>query len=223
MRTPALIDPARIAVVLVDLQRAYCDPASDAAARLGWEVSAAEQVCRAHGPFLESLRALLPPERILWLAMEESPITYATNTAYGPALAPDPTRNSFVALSIRGTPGHDFYLVRPAANEPVFLKVHPSGFSNLDFRLHLDAYQITQLALTGVIGSRCVNATAITASSLGYQCLWIGDLIDGPAHLALEMKEHLKVTTFFYASLISSQDFVDLLTNSMNEASRNKI
>lgn len=207
MRSSELINLQKIALVLVDLQRGYCDPHSDMARLLGWDVSDADKICHAHVPFLEAVRKLLPPKRILWLKMEEAEATLAENMAYGPHLGAD----VFVPLCVRGTPGHDFHIVQPAAGEPQFLKFHFSGFHSEEFRDHLKREGITQLAFTGVIRSRCVNATVIAASALGYECVLIDDMISGPRNLEIEMQEHGKLTKFFYAPPVQSGDFLRLL------------
>jgi nicotinamidase-related amidase len=214
MRDIELLNPKRLAVVLVDLQRGYCDPNSDAAQKLKWDVSDADRICRAHVPFLKSLRKILPPEKIIWLRMEEAPETYAPNTSYGPHCAKD-----FVSLCVRGTAGHDYHMVHPGPNEPQFLKFHFSGFNNKDFGSHLEKTGVTQLAFTGVVSSRCVNATVVTASALGYECLLIKDLISGPKSLQLEMAEHEKMTTFFYAQSISADKFLSELTTKDSKCS----
>jgi nicotinamidase-related amidase len=170
--------------------------------KLGWDVRDADRVCHAHAGFLAELRQLLPAERIIWLKMEEAALTYAANTVYGPG------HKDFVELCVRGTEGHDFHVISPMAGEAVFLKFHPSGFSNLDFANYLKEKGIMQLVFTGVLQSRCVNATLITASSMGFECVALVNLLAGPAHLADEMKEHAKLTRFFYALDLNSKDFL---------------
>jgi nicotinamidase-related amidase len=208
MRDIRNLNPEKVAVVLVDLQRGYCDPNSDCAQLLGWDVKDADRVCRDHIPFLASLRQLLPSKQIIWLKMEEAATTYAPNAAYGPHLGDE----VFAPLCVRGTSGHEFHVVIPVEGEPQFLKFHPSGFSNKEFRNYLEANGITQLVFTGVVSSRCVNATVVTASSFGYECVILNDLISGPTKLADEMREHEKVTTFFYAKPMKADDFIQYLS-----------
>jgi nicotinamidase-related amidase len=208
MRDITSIDFDKIAVVLVDLQRGYCDPSSDAAIKLNWDVQDANRVCQAHVPFLAALRTTLRPAQIIWLRMEEAPETYAKNTSYGPHRA-----NDFVSLCVRGTPGHDYHIIQPAPEEAQFLKFHPSGFSNKNFRAYLEDHEIKQLAFTGVVSSRCVNATVVAASALGYECVLINNLISGPTEHQIEMNEHVKLTTFFYAQAVESDRFLNHLRN----------
>ena len=113
---------------------------------------------------------------------------------------------------MRGTPGQEFHVVAPVKDEPQFLIFHPSGFSNKEFRDYLEVNELTQLVFTGVVGSRCVNATVVTASSLGYECVMLNDLISGPAKFTDEMREHEKLTTFFYAQSIKANDFIRRLS-----------
>jgi nicotinamidase-related amidase len=212
MRNLSNLDWSKCALVVVDLQKGYCDPASDAAQRLGWDVAAAEEVCRAHVGFLNEVRKLLPPKQIIWFQMEEAAHSMAPNMHYGPERGDD----VFVPLCVRGTAGHDFHIVSPAPDEPVFQKFHNSGFSNPEFRQHLADNKLTQLVTTGVVTSRCVNSTIVAASALGFENAVITGLVAGPAKLKTEMDEHLKVTTFFFAMPLTPEAFLDRLRQSLN-------
>ncbi len=200
------LNPEKLAIVVVDLQRGYCDPTSDAAQKLKWDVSDAERVCQAHLPFLARLRRLIPAKRIIWLKMEEAAGTFAPNMHYGPHRTED-----FAPLCVRGTTGHDYHIVSPTPEEPQFLKYHFSGFNNPDLHAYLQKEGISQLAFTGVVASRCVNGTLIAATSLGYECILIEDLVSGPMTYKTEMDAHLKMTTHFYALPLNSNRFLDYL------------
>lgn len=195
------------AIIIVDLQKGYCDPTSDCANQLGWNVNDANQIAHDHVDFLKKIREIMRPERIIWLHMDESPETYAENLRYGPH------RDDFYTLCVRGTTGHDFHVVSPNREEVEFVKFHPSGFSSKAFRDYLEKQDIKQLCFTGVISSRCVNSTLITASALGYECLIIEDLISQPAHLKDEAEHHLRVTTDFFAVSCSAEIFLEKLQN----------
>ena len=204
MKNIERLDPAHLALVLVDLQQGYCKPGSDWEKNIGGDVSGAEQVCRDHVAFLEAARDMFPSRRIIWFQMEEAANTLAPNMHYGAHLGD----KIFAPLCVRKTEGHKFHIVEPEPGEPVFLKFHMSGFSNRDFIAHLEKNGITQLAFTGVIESRCVNATILGASERGYECIALRDLMGGPADLAAEMAEHRKVTDFFYSLPLQSGDFI---------------
>lgn len=139
--------------------------------------------------------------------MEEKAETYASNTFYGPH------RKEFVELCVRGTKGHDYHVVRPEKGEAEFLKFHPSGFSSKDFSRYLEEHGITQLVLTGVITSRCLNATVVAGSALGYECVIVEDLTAGPSHLSDEITQHLNLTCAFYAQRVSSGQFISKMND----------
>lgn len=204
MRNIKRLDPDKCAIVIVDLQKGYCDLESDCARLLGWDVSEADRVAERHVPFLNEARKIYRPEQIVWLHMEEHPDTNLPNVHYGP----DPYNDIFVTLCVRGTEGHKFHRAEPQDGEPDFLKFHPSGFSNKDLDAYFKSKGITQLAFTGGISSRCVNATLITASALGYECILLEDLVCYPGHLTEEDRHHRAVTTLFYALALTSGDFL---------------
>lgn len=207
------LNPARLGIVLMDLQRGYCDPASDCAVKLGWDVGAADAICKAHVPFLESARKILSPKQFIWFQMEEHPHSLPPNLRGSGSFL-----NEEEALCVRGTEGYDFHIVAPAAGEAVFPKFHPNGFHSAAFRDYLAQHGITQLAFTGVIGSRCVNATIISAAERDFECIALTDLIGGPARFHAEIETHLKVTTHLYALPLRGEELVLALSKAEEKA-----
>jgi nicotinamidase-related amidase len=206
MRDLKFLDPAKAALVLIDLQKGYCDPASDAAQRLGWDVTGAEEICKRHVPFLAEIRKILPASRILWVRMQESAETYAPNTPYGPDAPIKSPKDEFVELCKYGTTGHQYHIVEPAYGEKEFNKFHPSAFSSPSFTRYLQRNHITQLVFTGGIISRCLNATIHPASALGYDCLMVQGLLYAPKHLHAEATEHFNVLSAFHARVVTPKE-----------------
>ena len=204
MKSLSALDIKKSAIVIVDLQKGYCDPQSDCANLLGWDVSGADAVAQMHVDFLKTVREIYPSERVIWLRMEEAAHSYAQNTPYGPHLG-----DGFAELCVRGTAGHEYHIAKPQRGEPEFVKFHASGFSSKEFSRYLESQNITQLIFTGVIASRCVNATLVAASALGYGCIILNDLVAGPSHIPEEIEQHMKVTGMFYAVRTSSLQFID--------------
>ncbi|MDR3423788.1 MAG: isochorismatase family protein [Alphaproteobacteria bacterium] len=200
------IDVKKLGLVIIDLQRGYCEQGSDCSVKLGWDVHDSELICRAHEPFLEKMRGILPPSRIMWFQTEEHPATMAPNIVYG-----NFGLEIEYALCVRGTEAYDFHIVHPQPEEPVFQKFHYNGFSSVDFRKYLKSQGIQQLAFTGVVASRCVNATIISAAERGYECIALSDLVGGPAHLKDENDAHMKLTTTIYALGMTSGSLIDRL------------
>lgn len=210
MRALSLLDKSKLAVVIIDLQKGYCDPASDCAVKLGFDVSQSEALCHKVDAWLPCLRAVLPADRILWVQMEESE-HMAPNMHYGTPVDDSQAPDHFIPLCLRGTPGHDFHIVKPAKGEPVFQKLHYSVFHAQEFRTYLEKNSITQLAFLGVVGSRCVNASVIAASTMGYECILLEDMIAAPIQQQDEMKHHVFVTTLFYALPLTAKTFIKAL------------
>lgn len=210
------LDPAKLGLVIMDLQKGYCDPASDCATKIGWDVREAEAICEAHRSFLPQARKLLSPSRIMWFQMEEHPRSIAPNLRRSSGFLTEEE-----SICIQGTTGHDFHLVQPATGEAVFQKFHPNGFTSAAFCDHLLRQGITQLAFTGVIGSRCVNATIISASERGFACMALTDLIGGPALFRQEMEIHLRVTTHLYALPLTAQEWMTAVEDASGHSSIN--
>ncbi len=206
MFTTEKIDASKTALVIIDLQRGYCDPTSDLFTKLGWDTHDAELVCRAHQPFLEKIREVLPPERIIWFQMEEHPSTTPQNLTFCNGKLCEEE-----ALCVRGTEGHDFHIVGPCPGEAVFQKFHYNCFAVQEFRDYLQVQGIQQLSFTGVIGSRCVNSTIISAAERGFECIALTNLIGGPARFKDEIRIHMQVTTSLFAIPMLSDDFMNRL------------
>jgi nicotinamidase-related amidase len=181
-----VLDPKKTALVIIDVQKGYCKAGSDCTQPpLNWDVSAADNVCRAHIDFLTAVRTILPPENIIWTRMEETRSTYANNSPYRES-------EYFVDLCVRGTEGHDYHLVEPQNGEVEMFKTHPSAFSvytsivqptaneGMDLHTYLQYLGVENVAGTGVIESRCVHSTFNGASERGYNCYALQDLMGAP-------------------------------------------
>lgn len=217
---PFPLDPATTAALIIDLQKGYCEIGGDIAKALGWDCTPLHKACERHIPFLSALRALLPPEQIIWTRMEEHEETLAPNI---PAkYFPD-----FQRLCLRGTQGFDYHIVKPAASEVEVFKTHLSAFhqgahltiadtkkpGSTSLHGYLQEKGIKTIVFTGVFATRCVYASIIAASSLGYQCVCLSDLVAVPAGdlFERERKAHDFTQNMLYAHALSAQDFLSVL------------
>lgn len=202
-------NPETTALLVIDLQRGYCDPSSDCAVKLGWDVSAADKLCHDAVDFIDQARLHLPAHNIIWTQMSEAKGLrgYASNSPYAES-------EDFVELCVEHTRGHGFHVVKPEFGEARFLKNHPSAFAigtqlisvhrKLDHKLKgtlsigrrcledylehsgpvnfscPDKQPIETVAAIGVIDSRCVNATLMGSSERGYKSLTIDGLTAAP-------------------------------------------
>jgi nicotinamidase-related amidase len=236
-------NPETTALLIIDLQRGYCDPESDMAQKLNWDVSQADQLCHDAVGFIDQVREHLPAHNIIWTRMSEAKGLrgYADNSPYAES-------EDFVELCVEHTRGHGFHVVRPESGEPDLLKFHPSSFSKASFltfghpksrynKFNLEQYleydgpvvfnkpdkqPIETVAAIGVIDSRCVNATLMGASERGFKCLTIDGLVGAPERKNLpsgvmsfndEVLAHRQVRDMFIAAPISPEQFIDCLRN----------
>ena len=220
------LDIKETAVLLVDLQKDYCAPGFICAnPPISWDVTAADQLCYDHIEFLHNLRDKMDPSHIIWTKMEERKSLYAENVPYGKS-------ESFIEMCLIGTEGHETHVVKPHDGEVVMIKRHCSAFSvsgqvmepinskgqNLD--AYLKSKGIKNLAITGVIESRCVGSTINGASERGYYCYALTDLIGHgketniknlEVSLENEAQATRKISDTFLAYNTKSKDFLDRL------------
>jgi len=105
-------NPETTALLIIDLEKGYCDPNSDMAnAPLNWDVSQADQLCHDAIGFINQTRRYLPAHNIIWTRMEEHQDSYAQNSPY----YFDDER--FVDLCVRATEGYQYHLVAPNKDE----------------------------------------------------------------------------------------------------------
>lgn len=169
-------DPARTALVIIDMQRDFLEPGGFGAA-LGNDVSrlaAAVEPCRAmlaaarrSGIFVIHTREGHRPD------LSDAPPAKVNRGA--PALrigAPGPMGR----ILIRGEPGHDIVpALAPAPGEPVLDKPGKGAFYQTDLDLILRNRGIEWLLVAGVTTEVCVNTTVREANDRGFRCIVLGD------------------------------------------------
>lgn len=173
---PFALDPARAALVIIDMQRDFLEPGGFGAA-LGNEVAllgAAVAPCRA----------------VLDAARAAGMLVVHTREGHRPDLADCPAAKQarmppaarigdpgpMGRILIRGEPGHDIIpALYPAANEPVVDKPGKGAFFATDLEAILRARGIEALLVCGVTTEVCVNTTVREANDRGYRCLVLAD------------------------------------------------
>lgn len=169
-------DPAKAALVIIDMQRDFLEPGGFGAA-LGNDVS-----------ILAS--AIEPATRLLAAARAAGMLIVHTREGHRPDLSDAPSRKlNRGALSmrigakgpmgrilIRGEPGHDIIpALTPREGEPVIDKPGKGAFYQTDLDAILRYRGITQLILCGVTTEVCVHTTLREANDRGFWCLVAGD------------------------------------------------
>jgi len=215
---PLDIDPARTAVVVVDMQNAFASPGGllDLA---GVDIAGAAAVVRTIGGILAAARAAAIP--VVYLQTGYKP---DLSNGGGPS-SPNPRKETALCLMrarpelrgqllVEGT--WDFQIVdalAPQAQDLVVLKTRYSGFAGTQLDSVLRAREIRYLVFVGIATNVCVESTLRDAYFHEYWPILVTDgaMQAGPpeAHAATVFN----VESFFGWTL-TSQDLVDALSRS---------
>jgi len=173
---PIAFDPAKTAVVIIDMQRDFLEPGGFGET-LGNDVSLLQ---KAVGP-CKALLALARRTGILVIHTREghrpdlSDAPKAKVERGAPSMrigAPGPMGR----ILIRGEPGHDIVAeLYPIAGEPIIDKPGKGAFYATDLGSILQHRGIETLIVCGVTTEVCVHTTVREANDRGYKCIVPGD------------------------------------------------
>jgi nicotinamidase-related amidase len=173
---PMTLDPARTAVVVIDMQRDFIEPGGFGAS-LGNDVS----LLRA---------AIAPCQALLAGARAAGLLVIHTREGHRPDLSDAPraklergapslrigAAGPMGRILVRGEPGHALIPeLQPAAGEPVIDKPGKGAFYATDLGAILQHRGIESLIVCGVTTEVCVHTTVREANDRGYRCLVPGD------------------------------------------------
>ncbi|MGH3822273.1 MAG: cysteine hydrolase family protein [Pseudonocardiaceae bacterium] len=175
---PFRFDPARTALVVIDMQRDFIEPGGFGET-LGNDVSL--------------LQAVIPPLQQVLAASRAAGMTVIhTREGHRPDLTdcPPTKRNRGNPtlrigdmgpkgrILIRGEYGHDIIdELAPREGEVVIDKPGKGSFYATDLHELLQVAGITSLIITGVTTEVCVHTTVREANDRGYQCLVLADCV----------------------------------------------
>jgi nicotinamidase-related amidase len=172
-----LIDRASTALVIVDMQRDFCDDG-------GYAAQAGLDTARLAGT-IGHIRQLLAAARGAGLLVVHTreghlpdlsdcpPAKLARSIAAG---APIGQPGPMGRLLVRGEYGHDFIdRLRPQAGEPVIDKPGYGAFHRTGLEDLLHRRAIRTLVLCGVTTEVCVHSTLREAVDRGFACITVGD------------------------------------------------
>ncbi|MGW4483932.1 cysteine hydrolase family protein [Amycolatopsis sp. NPDC004368] len=159
------LDPAKAAVVVVDVQNDYCHP-DGACANRGEDVSAAGAMIPRLQTLLTGARAHGVPVVFVRTAHEKATDSAALTARSG-------GRSGVVCRA--GTWGAEFFEVTPLPGEPVVAKHRYSGFVNTRLDSVLRTLRVETLVMAGVSTNVCVESTARHGYMLDYHIAFIGD------------------------------------------------
>ncbi|MBN9443932.1 isochorismatase family cysteine hydrolase [Bosea sp. (in: a-proteobacteria)] len=170
--SPFALEPARTALVMIDMQRDFLEPGGFGEA-LGNDVS---QLRKAIAP----CRALLETARKAGLFVIHTREGHRADLSDAPQAKLErspPDRRIGAAgpmgrILVRGEPGHDIIPeLAPLAGEPVVDKPGKGAFYQTDLELMLRNRGIVSLIVAGVTTEVCVHTTLREANDRGYRCL----------------------------------------------------
>ena len=175
---PLTLDPARTALLVIDMQRDFLEPGGFGA-MLGNDVS---RLRSAIGP----CQALLAAARTAGLLVIHTREGHRPDLSDAPpaklARGPGPMRigdsGPMGRILIRGEPGHAIVPeLMPLTDEPVLDKPGKGAFYQTDLTLLLANRGISGLIVAGVTTEVCVHTTVREANDRGFECLVVSDAV----------------------------------------------
>jgi biuret amidohydrolase len=175
---PYRLDPARAALLVIDMQRDFLEPGGFGAA-LGNDVS----LLRG---------AIAPTARVLARARERGLRVIHTREGHRPDLSDCPpakrARGRLATgigdagpmgrILVRGAPGWQIVpALAPLADEPVVDKPGKGAFYATDLEALLRGRSVESLIVCGVTTEVCVHTTVREANDRGYECLVLADCV----------------------------------------------
>lgn len=173
---PIAIEPAKTAVVIIDMQRDFLEPGGFGES-LGNDVSLLQ-------------KAVGPCQALLALAREAGLLVIHTREGHRPDLSDAPkakvergapsmrigAQGPMGRILVRGEAGHDIVPeLYPLAGEPIIDKPGKGAFYATDLGSILQHRGIESLIVCGVTTEVCVHTTVREANDRGYKCIVPGD------------------------------------------------
>ena len=208
-------DPKAAALVVIDMQRDFCDPAGYMGRR-GDDVSAAQALM----PRIAALRtaARAAGMRVVYTREGHHPdlgdLPASKRAKTRRAGAEIGSAGALGRLLVRGEAGWDIVPeLAPAADEAVIDKVGTGAFFATELEHRLRVQGIEQVVLVGVTTGVCVSTTAREASDRGFHVLVLSDCCAEPDprmhEIALEL---LQVESGYIATVAESPSLLDALS-----------
>jgi len=210
------LDPQRTALLVIDMQRDFCDPS-------GYMNSRGDDVAAARAIVPRILSALEAARRTGMLViytreghranLSDLPENKRLKTAR--AGAQIGTEGPLGRLLIRGEVGWDFIdEMQPLDEDVVIDKIGTGAFHATELHDVLRNRRIENVVLTGVTTGICVSSTAREATDRGYSVLVLEDCCAEPDPHNHDMAiQLLKIEDGYLATISSSELFTNALQN----------
>lgn len=159
---------SRPALLIVDFQRGFTDPACPVGGDLSKEIASTQSL-------LDVARKKCLPIAFTAVGFEPTGADGATWLRKMPGLAVLNENSTWCEIDGR---------VKPLASEPVWIKRASSAFFGTPIIPFLTASLVDTLIVTGCVTSGCIRATAVDGVSYGYRMIipaeCVGDRAEGP-------------------------------------------
>jgi biuret amidohydrolase len=173
---PIAVDPAKCAVIVIDMQRDFLEPGGFGET-LGNDVT----LLQAAVAPLQALLAGARKHGVLVVHTREGHRSDMSDAPKAKVERGDPSmrigaRGPMGRILIRGEPGHDIVeSLYPLAGEPVIDKPGKGAFYATDLHTILHNHGIEDLIVCGVTTEVCVHTTVREGNDRGYRCIVPGD------------------------------------------------
>ncbi len=177
-----MLKVGRVALIVVDAQKAYSDPDEVLAKDIVKSTTTAlDEVSRRLPDFIDSARGAGIP--VVWTRMTEDPKFMSGNYQRKMRIEDTPP------ISTPGTRGFEYIgegldnndprsRIKPEEGEKEITKRTYNAFTDTDLNEYLKAKEITTLVVVGAYTSRCVQSTVtLAADHLGYDVFIPQDLV----------------------------------------------
>lgn len=161
-----ILEPARTALLVVDVQNDFCAPGG-ATARSGKSV----QMCAEMAPRLIGLVDAGRTHGVRVLHVHTNGTAYTDSDAWRCRVSETPRSGNCQ----EGTWGAEPYAVLPRAGEPIVVKHRNSAFYNTRLDTILRAWNLRTVVVTGVASNVSVEMTARDAVQRDYDMVFVSD------------------------------------------------
>jgi ureidoacrylate peracid hydrolase len=194
------LEPARCALVVVDMQNDFCAPGGYIDKIMGKDVAGAAAVVPVINALVEQARRAGVP--VIWIGAD-----YSFDRIPASMLRKVKARGITVECCKPGTWGAQWFGVSPAPGEAVVYKHNYAGFTGTPLKDVLREKGVQTLVFTGVQTQICVESSVREAHALGYTVVVARDGVGShtpPAHEA-----SLANVQFLFGEVCAAQDILN--------------
>ena len=195
-----LIDPKNTAVLVVDMQNAYCSPTGSMVG-FGYDVSPITKIVPDLNSFLDEVRNHHLP--VIFTRMIEDEKYMSENAAK------KMQANKFDAVSSPGSTNMDYFGVAPELGDLEIIKNSYDAFSNLELEKSLLNKHIKNLIIVGVNMEVCVDTTLRSAYSRGYNVVVPRELVATTKQNQDKIEWVMSVWDKFFAHIYDQRDIIN--------------